>query len=129
MIALGAADLLLLLSPLVLRGITWWWAAVPTMLTLAAIGAAWSSAWRQLGDPARPGMVFRAAVRDDALVLEDHTGRVTISYRGVDRMFVMRHGVQIRSQLRSSVLFPRELLPDADLRRAQSAVDWLRGRR
>ena len=35
----------------------------------------------------------------------------------------------IRSQLRSSVLFPRAVLPDAELRRAQSAVDWYRSRR
>ena len=74
-------------------------------------------------------MVFRAGVRDDCLVLEDATGRATIAYRGVDRMFVMQHAAVIRSQLRSTVVFPRAVLPDAELRRAQGAVEWFRSRR
>ena len=129
MIAIGAVDLLLLVSPLVLRGMPWFWAVLPISLTLVGVAVTWWSAWRREGVCAMPGMVISAGLRDDAMILEDSTGRVTISYRGVDRMYVMRHAVMIRSQLRSSVLFPRAVLPDAELRRAQSAVDWHRSRR
>lgn len=129
MIAIGAVDLLLLVSPLVLRGMPWFWAVLPIGVTLVGVAVAWWSAWRREGVCAMTGMVISAGLRDDAMVLEDSTGRVTISYRGVDRMYVMRHAVMIRSQLRSSVLFPRAVLPDAELRRAQSAVDWYRSRR
>jgi hypothetical protein len=74
-------------------------------------------------------MVIRAGVQEDALLFEDATGRATIAYRGVDRMDITRHAVLVRSQLRSTVLFPRALLPDAELRRAQGAVEWFRSRR
>jgi hypothetical protein len=129
MIAIGAVDVLLLVSPMILRGMPWIWAVLPIGLTLVGVTATWWSAWRREGVCAMPGMVISAGLRDDAMVLEDSTGRATISYRGVDRMYVMRHAVLIRSQLRSSVLFPRAVLPDAELRRAQSAVDWYRSRR
>ena len=129
MLAIGAVDLLLLVSPLVLPGMPWFWAVLPIGLTLVGVAVAWWNAWSREGVCAMPGMVVSAGLRDDALVLEDSTGRATISYRGVDRMYVMRHAVLIRSQLRSSVLFPRAVLPDAELRRAQSAVDWYRSRR
>jgi hypothetical protein len=129
MIAIGAVDLLLLVSPLVLHGMPWFWAVLPTGLTLVGVAVTWWSAWRRESVCSMPGMVVSAGLRDDAVVLEDATGRVTISYRGVDRMYVMRHAVLIRSQLRSSVLFPRAVLPDAELRRAQSAMDWYRSRR
>jgi hypothetical protein len=129
MMAIGAVDLLLLVSPLVLRGMPWLWAVLPAGLTLVGVAIGWWSVWRREGVCAMPGMAISAGLRDDAMVLEDSTGRVTISYRGVDRMYVMKHAVLIRSQLRSSVLFPRAVLPDAELRRAQSAVDWYRSRR
>ena len=121
MIAIGAVDLLLLVSPLVLHGMPWFWAVLPIGLTLVGVAVAWWSAWRREGVCAMPGMVISAGLRDDAMVLEDSTGRVTISYRGVDRMYVMRHAVLIRSQLRSSVLFPRAVLPDAEASAAPRA--------
>ena len=129
MLALGAVDLLLLVSPLVLRGMPWFWAITPAVLTLVVVATGWWSAWRRLAASASPGMVIRAGLRDDALVLEDPTGRATISYRGVDRIHVMRNAVMVRSQLRSFVLFPRAVLPDVELRRAQGAVEWFRSRR
>jgi len=129
MIALGVFDLLMLAAPVVLRGFSWFWAAWPAGVTVLLVGLAWWGAWRRLKATTRPGMVFRAGARDDCLVLEDATGRATISYRGVDRMTLMRNAVVIRSQLRSMVVFPRDLLPDAELRRAQGAVEWFRSRR
>jgi hypothetical protein len=129
MLALAVVDVLMLLSPLFLPGYSWFWAAWPACVTLILVGVTWWSAWRRLGLSASPGMVIRAGVRDDALVLEDPTGRATIAYRGVNRMYVTRHAVLVRSQLRSTVLFPRAVLPDAELRRAQGAVEWFRSRR
>jgi hypothetical protein len=129
MLALASVDLLILMSPLFLPGYSWFWAAWPAGVTLLLVGATWWSAWRRLGLNASPGMVIRAGVQDDALLLEDATGRATIAYRGVDRMDITRHAVLVRSQLRSTVLFPRALLPDAELRRAQGAVEWFRSRR
>ena len=35
----------------------------------------------------------------------------------------------VRSQLRSFIIFPRAVLPDVELRRAQGAVEWFRSRR
>jgi NADH:ubiquinone oxidoreductase subunit 3 (subunit A) len=129
MLVLVAVELLLLVSPLVLRGMPWFWAVIPAVLTLVLVATGWWIAWRRLAVSASPGMVIRAGLRDDALVLEDPTGRATISYRGVDRLHVMRNAVMVRSQLRSVVLFPRAVLPDVELRRAQSAVEWFRSRR
>jgi hypothetical protein len=129
MLALAGIDFLILVSPLFLRGYSWVWAACPAAATLLLTGATWWSAWRRLRLTARPGMVIRAGVEDGALVLEDPTGRATIAYRGVDRMHVSRHAVFVRSQLRSTVVFPRAVLPDAELRRAQGAVEWFRSRR
>jgi hypothetical protein len=129
MLALVGVDVLILLSTLLLPGYSWFWATCMAAATLLLLGATWWSAWRRLGLSARPGMVVRAGVRDDALVLEDPTGRATIAYRGVDRMDITRHAVLVRSQLRSTVLFPRAVLPDAELRRAQGAVEWFRSRR
>ena len=91
----------------------WFWAAFPIGLTLVGVAAGWWSAWRRLAVSASPGMVIRAGLRDDALVIEDSTV-ATISYRGVDRMFVMRNAVLVRSQLRSVVLFPRAVTPDVE---------------
>ena len=129
MLALVALDVLLLVSPLVLRGLPWFWAVIPAVLTLVLVATGWWSAWRRLAESASPGMVIRAGLRDDALVIEDPTGRATISYRGVDRIDVMRNAVMVRSQLRSFILFPRAVLPDVELRRAQGAVEWFRSRR
>jgi hypothetical protein len=129
MIAVGAVDVLLLVSPLVLRGMPWFWATLPIGATLVAVAVGWWGARRRLAACASPGMVIRAGLRDDALVLEDATGRAIISYRGVDRMYVMRNAVLVRSPLRSVVLFPRAVLPDVELRRAQGAVEWFRSRR
>ena len=129
MVALLVIDLLLLLSPLVLVRVPVLPAVLPAVLTLGGVAATWVATWRRLGSSVRAGMVVRAGLRDDALVFEDPTGRATITYRGVDRMQVMRRAVLIRSQLRSSVVFPRGLLPDAELRRAQGSVDWFRSRR
>jgi len=129
MLALAAVDLLLLASPLVLRGMPWFWAIIPAVLTLVVVATGWWSAWRRIAVSASPGMVIRAGLRDDALVLEDRTGRATISYRGVDRIHVMRNAVVVRSQLRSFVVFPRAVLPEVELRRAQGAVEWFRSRR
>jgi hypothetical protein len=129
MLVLVTVDLLLLASPLVLRGTPWFWAAFPFGLTVIGVAAGWCGAWRRLVVSASTGMVIRAGLRDDALVLEDSAGRATLSYRGVDRMFVMRNAVLVRSQLRSVVLFPRAVLPDIELRRAQGAVEWFRSRR
>ena len=75
MIAIGAVDLLLLVSPLVLRGMPWFWAVLPIGLTLVGVAVAWWSAWRREGVCAMPGMVISAGLRDDAMVLEDSTGR------------------------------------------------------
>jgi hypothetical protein len=129
MIALAVFDLLMLGAPVVLRGYSWFWAAWPAAVTLLLVALGWWGAWRRLTATSSPGMVFRAGVRDDCLVIDDATGRATISFRGVDRMTLMRNAVVIRSQLRSSVVFPRALVPDAELRRAQSAVEWFRSRR
>ena len=129
MIALGVFDLLMLAVPVVLRGFPWFWAAWPAAVTVLLVGLGWWGAWQRLKATARPGLVFRAGVRDDCLVLEDATGRATISYRGVDRMTLMTNAVVIRSQLRSTLAFPRDLLPDAELRRAEAAVEWFRSRR
>lgn len=129
MLALVAVDVLILVSPLLLPAYSWFWAAWPVGVTVVLLGATWWSAWRRLCLSASPGMVIRAGLQDDALVLEDPTGRATIAYRGVDRMHISRHAVLVRSQLRSTVLFPRALLPDAELRRAQGAVEWFRSRR
>jgi hypothetical protein len=129
MIALGVFDLLMLAVPVLLSGFPWFWAAWPAAVTVLLVGLGWWGAWQRLKATARPGMVFRAGVRDDSLVLEDSTGRATIPYRGVDRMTIMRNAVVIRSQLRSLVVFPRAVLPDAELRRAQGAVEWFRSRR
>ena len=129
MLALAAVDLLLLASPLVLRSMPWFWAMIPAVLTLVVVATGWWSSWRRLAVSASPGMVIRAGLRDDALVLEDRTGRATISYRGVDRIHVMRNAVVVRSQLRSFVVFPRAVLPEVELRRAQGAVEWFRSRR
>ncbi|HEU4331220.1 MAG TPA: hypothetical protein VFR40_08885 [Lapillicoccus sp.] len=129
MIPLVALDLVVLAAPLLLRGLPWLWAVWPAALSLVLFLLAWWGAWHRVKATSSPGMVFRAGVRDDCLVLEDATGRATIAYRGVDRMFVMRHAAVIRSQLRSTVVFPRAVLPDAELRRAQGAVEWFRSRR
>ena len=129
MLALAVVDVLLVVSPLFLPGYSWFWAAWPAGVTLFLVGVAWWSVWRRLGLSASPGMVIRVAVLDDALVLEDPTGRATIAYRGVDRLYVTRHAVLVRSQLRGAVLFPRAALPDAELRRVQGAVEWFRSRR
>ena len=129
MVALLVIDLMLLLSPLVLVSMPVLPAVLPTLLTLLGVAATWWATWQRLGTSVRAGMVVRAGLSDDALVIEDPTGRATISYRGVDRMQVMRHAVLVRSQLRSSVVFPRGVLPDAELRRAQGSVDWFRSRR
>ena len=75
MLVLAAVDLLLLVSPLVLRGMPWFWAAFPIGLTLVGVAAGWWSAWRRLAVSASPGMVIRAGLRDDALVIEDSTAR------------------------------------------------------
>jgi hypothetical protein len=129
LLALAVVDVLIVVTPLFLPGYSWFWAAWPAGVTLLLVGVTWSSAWRRLSLSASPGMVIRVAVRDDALVLEDPTGRATIAYRGVDRMYVTRHAVLVRSELRNTVLFPRAALPDAELRRAQGAVKWFRSRR
>jgi hypothetical protein len=129
MLALLAVDLLMLVSPLFVRGFSWFAAVLPAVATLALVGVGWWTMWRRLAVCASPGMVVRAGLRDDALVLDDATGCATISYRGVDRIHVMRHAVLIRSQLRNTILFPRAVLPDAELRRAQGAVEWFRSRR
>ena len=129
MLALAGLDLLVLLAPLWLPGYSWVWAVWPAVVTLLLVAATCWSAWRRLGPNASPGMVIRAGVQDDALLLEDATGQATIAYRGVDRIDITRHAVLLRSQLRSTVLFPRAVLPDAELRRAQGAVEWFRSRR
>jgi hypothetical protein len=129
MIALTVVDVVLLATPLLVPGMPWFWAAWPAAVTVLLVGVSWWAAWRRLGATSSPGMVFRAGVREDCLVLEDATGRATISYRGVDRMTLMRNAVVIRSQLKSWVVFPRDLLPHAELRRAQGAVEWFRSRR
>jgi hypothetical protein len=129
MLTLIAVDLLLLVSPLFARGFSSVATVFPVGATLALIGFGWWTTRRRLAACASPGMVVRAGLRDDALVLDDATGRATIPYRGVDRIHVMRHAVLIRSQLRSTILFPRAVLPDAELRRAQGAVEWFRSRR
>jgi hypothetical protein len=129
MLVVLGLDLVVLAGPLLVRGLPWGWAVLPLAVTLAMIAISSWSTWRRLGACANPGMMVRAGVRDDALVLEDPTGRATIAYRGVDRMFVTRHAVLIRSQLRSTLVFPRAVLPDAELRRTQGAVEWFRSRR
>jgi hypothetical protein len=129
MLTLATLDLLLLVSPVVLEGLPWFWAVVPAAATVALVALGGWTSWRRLAASASPGMVIRAGVRDDALELEDATGRATISYRSVERIHVMRHAVLVRSQLRSIVLFPRAVLPEAETRRAQGAVEWLRSRR
>ena len=114
MLVLAAVDLLLLVSPLVLHGMPWFWAAFPDG-----------------PDPRRRrgGLVERLASPRRVCEPRDghpsgparrrpgHRGfdrQATISYRGVDRMFVMRNAVLVRSQLRSVVLFPRAVLPDVE---------------
>jgi hypothetical protein len=128
-VALGVLSALALVAPLLLDGLGWLWACWPLVVTVGFVAGTWWSSWRRLAACTRPGMVVRAGIRDDCLVLEDATGRATIPYRGVDRMTITRHAVVIRSQLRSHVVFPRAVLPDAELRRAQGAVEWFRSRR
>ncbi|MEP6648313.1 MAG: hypothetical protein ABJA74_00155 [Lapillicoccus sp.] len=52
MLALGAVDLLLLASPIFLRGSSWLWAAFPAVVTLVLVGVAWWGDWRR-SRPAR----------------------------------------------------------------------------
>lgn len=127
-LAVVVVDLLILLSPLALGG-SWLWAGLPASVTLLALTlGAWGVHGR-LGRTAGAGAVIRAGVGAEAMVLEDPSGRVTIPFRGVERIHVMRHAVLVRSQLRSTVLLPRAVLPDAEIRRAQGTVAWLRSRR